>query len=394
MSESRNPRAARALALESERTPRGHKAAADAGIERAPRRGHGRITLREVAEAAGVTSITVSRYLREPAVVGPHTAARIRDALAATGYLPNKQAGLLASGHSNIVAVVLPNLANSIFAETAQGLADTLQAAGHELLIASSGYSLEREEQQLRALLGWRPAAVVITGRRHSAGALELLTSVRRADTPVIEIWDWHLPTERAVRRGEHFTQVGFSHDEVGRAMAQHLLQAGHRRLAYVDSGVAEDYRAHERGLAFAAAARDAGATAEVFVAPPGEPFDAGRRMLAPLLASQPAKPGAKPQAAFTAAAFANDHLASGALLEAARQRVPVPERLALLGFGDFAWARQLDPPLSSVALPRYDIGVCAARAVLDELAGSDAAAPQAMRWSLVARASTVGGDT
>lgn len=372
--------------------------------ERSARRGHGRITLRDVAEAAGVTSITVSRYLREPAVVAADTAARIRDALAATGYLPNKQAGLLASGRSNIVAALLPNLANSIFAETAQGLSDTLQAAGHELLIASTGYSLEREEEQLRALLGWHPAAVVVTGRRHSPDALALLAAARRAGTPVIEIWDWQPRGEALPVRAERFAQVGFSHDEVGRAMAQHLLAAGHRRLAYVDSGVAEDYRAHERGIAFAAAARRVGAEVAVLVAPLGDPFNAGREMLGRLLApaapavpeapTAPGKPtrGGRREKApplFTAAAFANDHLASGALLEASRRRVPVPGRLALLGFGDFAWARQLDPPLSSVALPRYEIGVAAARVLLDALSGQRAAAPRALTWTLVAREST-----
>ncbi len=373
---------------------------ADSG-ERAARRGHGRITLRDVAEAAGVTSITVSRYLREPEVVAADTAARIREALAATGYLPNKQAGLLASGRSNIVAALLPNLANSIFAETAQGLSDTLQAAGHELLIASTGYSLEREEEQLRALLGWHPAAVVVTGRRHAPDALALLAAARRAGTPVIEIWDGQPSGGLQPARAERFAQVGFSHDEVGRAMAEHLLAAGHRRLAYVDSGVAEDYRAHERGLAFAAAARRAGAEVAVLAAPLGDPFNAGREMLGRLLApATPARPAAPAKRArsggsekatplFTAAAFANDHLASGALLEASRRRVSVPGRLALLGFGDFAWARQLDPPLSSVALPRYEIGVAAARALLDALSGQRAAAPQTLAWTLVAREST-----
>ncbi len=350
------------------------------------RRGHGRITLRDVAEAAGVTAITVSRFLREPALVAGETAERIREALAQTGYVPNKQAGQLASGVSNIVAALLPNLANSIFAETAQGLSDTLQAAGHELLIASTGYSLEREEEQLRALLGWHPAAVVVTGRRHSPGAITLLANARRAGTPVIEIWDWHLPAERSARHGEHYTQIGFSHDEVGRAMAQHLLDAGHRRVAYVDSGVAEDYRARERGLAFTEAARKAGAEVAVLAAPAGDPFNAGREVLKRLLGGR----GAAAQGV-TAAAFANDHLASGALLEAARRHVAIPGRLALLGFGDFAWARQLDPPLSSVALPRYEIGVAAAQALLDALRGGRAAVKQSLPWRLVARASTLG---
>ena len=346
---------------------------------RLARRGHGRVTLQEVAAAAGVTSITVSRFLREPAVVAPATAERIRGALAQTGYVPNKQAGLLASGVSNIVAALLPNLANSIFAETAQGLSDGLQAAGFELLIASTGYSLDREEQQLRALLGWHPAAVVVTGRRHAAGALQLLAQAKAAGMPVIEIWDHH-PPEPGARRTT-FTQIGFNHDEVGRAMAGHLLAAGHRKLAYVDSGVAEDYRAHERGLAFATAAREAGARVTVCVAPAGDAFDAGRHVLDELL-----RPGA---AAVTAAAFANDHLASGALLEAARRKVAVPGRLALLGFGDFAIARQLSPALSSVQLPRQAIGSETARSLLDALKHGKPAQSASLPWALVARGSS-----
>jgi LacI family transcriptional regulator, gluconate utilization system Gnt-I transcriptional repressor len=343
--------------------------------ERKSRSGHGRATLRDVAEAAAVTPITVSRYLRQPDRVAADTAARIVAALSATGYVPNKQAGLLASGRSNIVAALLPNLANSIFAETAQGLSDTLQAHGHELLIAATGYSLEREEEQLRALLGWHPAAVVVTGRRHSAGALKLLRRAQAEGTPVIEIWD------HAGRGSGGFTQVGFGHDEVGRAMAQHLLRAGHRRIAYVDSGVAEDYRAHERGQAFAAAAREAGAAVDVLTAPQGDAFDAGRHMLGALLkAAQPA---------LTAAAFANDPLACGALLEASRRGVAVPDRLALLGFGDFALARQLSPALSSVQLPRYDIGRVAASSLLESLRGGRPAPSQGLGWTLVARGST-----
>ncbi len=333
--------------------------------------------MRDVAAAAGVTAITVSRFLHEPEVVSAGTAERIRAALASTGYVPNKQAGLLASGVSNMVAVLLPNLANSIFAETAQGLSTGLQAAGRELLIASTNYLLEREEELLRALLGWHPAAVVVTGRRHSAGALALLTEAQAAGTPVIEIWDHHAaPGGRAA-----FTQIGFDHDDVGRAMAQHLLAAGHQRLAYVDSGVAADYRAHERGIAFAKTARAAGAQVQVIVAPAGDTFDAGRQVLAGLVKRGPQR--------VTAAAFANDNLACGALLEASRQHIKVPGQLAILGFGDFAIARQLEPALSSVHLPRLEIGIEAARSLLEALGGGQAAASLLLPWAIVSRAST-----
>jgi len=93
-------------------------------------------------------------------------------------------------GSARMVAALIPSIANSIFAETVQGLADALQGSGCELLLASTGYSVEREEEQLRALLGWFPSALVITGRRHTPGALALLRQAQARGTPVIEIWD------------------------------------------------------------------------------------------------------------------------------------------------------------------------------------------------------------
>jgi LacI family gluconate utilization system Gnt-I transcriptional repressor len=340
------------------------------------RRGHGRQTLQAVAAQAGVTAMTVSRFLREPQRVAPGTAERIRQALADTGYVPNKQAGQLASGQSNMVAAIIPSIANSIFAETVQGLSDGLQPAGHELLLASTGYSLEREEEQLRALLGWFPSALVVTGRRHSPGALALLRGARAQGTPVVEVWD-----QPGENEADEFTQVGFNHEQVGRTMAAHLLARGHRRLAYVDSSVSEDFRAHERGDGFAAAARGSGATVQVLKAPSGDAFDAGRSTLAALLAAGSTR--------VTAAAFANDHLACGALLEAQARGIAVPAAIALMGFGDFAIGRQLQPALTTVRPPRYEIGREAARLLLAALHGTAMPARLALSTELVPRFST-----
>lgn len=346
------------------------------------RRGHGRVTLEDVARAAGVTKITVSRYFREPGKVAPETAARIATALQSHAYVPNKQAGMLASGRSRVVAAIVPSLANSVFAETVQGLSEGLQAAGYELLLASSGYSQEREEEQVRAVLGWSPDALAVTGRHHTPGARALLQAAVAAGTPIIEMWDRQ-------PRGAAFVQVGFDHAEVGRAMARHLLAAGHRRLVYVDTGVAADFRAHERGQAFVAAVRAAGdgRTAEVISAPPGDAFDGGRAALVAMLDAR-----GRPRA--DAMAFANDHLACGAWLEAQARRIAVPRTLALMGFGDFALSRQLAGGLTTVQPPRYEIGRETATTMLRLMQTGLAGAPVAglgreVPWKLVERGST-----
>ena len=339
------------------------------------RRGHGRPTLHDVAEVAEVTRITVSRFLRQPELVARETAERIGRAIEEIGYVPNRQAGQLASGLSQIVAALIPNVGHSIFAETIQGLSEGLHDSGYELLLLSTGYSLEREEQQLRTLGGWSPVALVVTGRRHTPGALRLLQGAQANGTRVIEIWD---------RRGDAdavdgFAQIGFDHADVGKSMARHLLAQGHRSMAYVDSGVAEDYRAHERGKGFAAQARAGGAAVKTLRAATGDAFDAGRRMLPQLLETKA-----------TAVAFANDHLACGALMQARAQGVEVPGRLALLGFGDFPIGRQLTPALSTMRPPTAEIGRAAAAAVLAAIADDTEPESIALPCELIARGSSV----
>ena len=236
---------------------------------------------------------------------------------------------------------------------------------------------IEREEDQLRAVLGWSPAGIVVTGRRHTRGTLELLRQARASGTPMVEIWDYH--PEAMVADG--VAQVGFDHAEVGRAMALHLLGLGHRRLVYVDSGVAEDFRAHERGAAFAAVVKASGAQAKVVRAMAGDALDAGREVVAALLGSGPRR--------VSAFAFANDHLACGALLEAQARGFAVPGDLALLGFGDFPIGRQLSPPLSTVRPPRYEIGHAAAAALVHALATGAQTSNRKLEWELIARGST-----
>lgn len=300
-----------------------------------------RVTLADVARHAGVTTMTVSRFLRTPEQVAPSTAVRVLAALERTGYVANKQAGILATGTSSMVAAIIPNITHSIFSETIQGLSDSLETHGFELLLASSGYSLEREQKQIRAVLGWAPFALVLTGRHHAPGSQQLLQAAHVAGTPVVEMWD-HSPSQ------PEFAHIGFDHAAAGALMAQHLVSRDYQDLVYVDSGVAEDFRAHERGKGFAQTAASLGAGASRIQAALGDPIAAGRKVLQNLLRTTRLP---------RAIAFANDQLAVGALLEAIDQHIAVPERLALLGFGDFPMAAQVGGGLSTVATPCYEIG-------------------------------------
>ncbi len=180
-------------------------------------------TLIDVARVAGVSPITVSRTLGRPEAVAPATRRRVLEAVRATAYVPNLAAGSLASSRSRLVAIFLPTIANSIFADTVQALTERLAVAGYQTLLGLTGYSAEQEEHLLEAVLGRRPDGIVLTGTEHSQVSRERLA---RVGIPLVEVWDLCAKPLDML--------VGFSHEAVGAAVAQYLLGKGYRRVSLV----------------------------------------------------------------------------------------------------------------------------------------------------------------
>ena len=313
------------------------------------RRGAGRVTLNAVARAAGVSAITVSRYFNQPEQVSPERRERIAAVVAELGYVPNLVAGGLASARGKIVGMIIPNISGPIFANTIQGFSDTLSRHGYQLLLASSYFDIEQEENAVRAFLGWSPAALVLTSHFHSAGTEKMLAE---ADIPVIETWDYQPDREPM--------QIGFSHFEVGVTAARHLLEKGYQRIAFVQNSAPGDFSALERRDGYAATLRGAGREPWAF-APDADrtPFEAGKQAMEALMNASP-----RPDAII----FANDNLAAGGLLAGQRAGIRIPEDCAVLGFGDYPFAEMLLPSLSTIKPPALEIGVLAATRVLESL--------------------------
>src|SRR4030088_2043864 len=130
-----------------------------------PNEPHSAPTLSAVARLAGVSSITVSRVVRLPDLVAPETRGRVEAAMRELGYVPNQSAGALASGaRTRSVGVLVPTIANSIFADTVQGLSDELEPRGYAVILAQSRYDAAREDHMLAALLSRRPEAIIMVG--------------------------------------------------------------------------------------------------------------------------------------------------------------------------------------------------------------------------------------
>ncbi len=302
--------------------------------------------MEDVARLAGVAVVTVSRVLNAPEQVAPATRKAVQDVIEQVGYLPNLVAGGLASNRSGVVAVVVPTITNSIFADTVQGLSDALEPAGFSILLGQTGYDDERERALLSTMLGRRVESLVVIGCAQAPPARALLAAAR---IPVVQTWDLIDDPVDMI--------VGFSNFDAGRAVAAHLLDRGYRRVAFLGGG---DPRSFARGQGFRAALRDRGLAPahDIELASPAA-IDAGREALERLLANEP-----EVEAAF----FTTDVFAAGALLACRRAGVAVPGRMAIVGFGDLEIARHLD--LTTVRIRGYDIGRTAADMVLDSLDG------------------------
>ena len=315
---------------------------------RRARRGSGAVTLHDVAKLAGVAPITASRALNHPTQVSDEVRQKVREAIARTGYVPNRLAGGLASTRSRLVAAVVPTIAGPVFLETVQSLTESLAEHGYQLMLGQAGYAGSREDALLEAIIGRRPDGIVLTGILHSAeGRRRLLAS----GIPVVETWDL-TPTPIDML-------VGFSHVEVGRAVARFLHARGRRHLAVVTG---DDERAMRRFAALRDEAQLLG-LAEVRCAPVTAPttLRSGRTATAGLLAADPR---------IDAVFCSSDLLALGVLTEARVQGASVPDRLAVVGFGDLEFAADLDPALTTVHIKGAAIGRQAAQFIVDRAEG------------------------
>jgi LacI family transcriptional regulator, gluconate utilization system Gnt-I transcriptional repressor len=349
------------------------------------------VKLSDVAAAADVAPMTVSRVLNAPERVSAATAQRVRAAIDQLGYVPNLVAGGLSSRRTRMVAAIVPTMAHPMFAELVQNFSDVLRARGYEVMLSLSGYGEVSEAALVRAVLARRPDALVLTGATHDAPTYQMLTD---AAIPVVEIFD--------VASQPIDMLVGVDHAAAGAAVAEYFRRKGHTRFAVFG---ASDARAQLRATSFAAAAREARGTvlAETIIPAPST-IGAGRTalrdllpaLMRPLATGGAATGGAATGGAATGGATdpvalfcSSDLVAFGALVEARANGVAVPERLAVCGFGDFELSAASDPPFSTVSVEGARIGRHAATFVLERLGGAVAAPRVQVPFRIVERASS-----
>jgi LacI family transcriptional regulator, gluconate utilization system Gnt-I transcriptional repressor len=299
-------------------------------------------TLSAVASLAGVSAITVSRVVRLPEMVAPQTRAKVEAAMRELGYVPNQLAGALAGARTKSVGVLVPTIANSIFADTVQGLSDELEPLGYAVILAQSRYDAGREDRMLSALLSRRPEAIIMVGSPATEDGARLL---RRAGIPIVETWE--LPPEPLD------AVAGFDNFAAGVAVAKHLVAQGRKNLAFIGG---DDPRATRRWNGFNDTALAAG------IKPPRRlVLDRNASGSIAALADLPGVDAVFAANDAHAIGFMAGLRKAGLLRDGPASEQPV----AVVGLGDLEMGRLISPSLSTIRVHGDAIGRTAAKLIL-----------------------------
>jgi LacI family transcriptional regulator len=330
-------------------------------------------TLKELAARAGVHPATISRVANnDPHLrIGPATRKRIEALLKETGYQPDPMARGLKTRQSFVLAMVIPDITNSLFAGIFKGLEEAAGERGFSVLLCNTDGDPKRERAHLETLRARRVAGVVL------ASSFLKDPSVRWLKARGVP----HVLVNRYSDTSHAF--VGSDDVAGGRLATRHLIELGHRRIAHLGGGMGTSTgRLRSRGYreALAEAGLPPDPALEAVTGYVEDPATEGMDLLLDL-ADPP-----------TAVFAGNDLVAAGALTAAQRRGLRVPGELAVVGYNDIPLARR--PRLTTIHVPMHEFGRQSARILLEQVAsGSPSGERVIFEPELVVRGTTVSPD-
>jgi LacI family gluconate utilization system Gnt-I transcriptional repressor len=298
------------------------------------------LTIQDVANRAGVSSATVSRFFSRRNVVSEAAAARIQEAVDALGYMPNLLAGGLASQRTKLVAIVVPALSQSPFERTIETIVDALAIEGYTAMLCLTGTNEQNLNSALNTALGRRAEAIILTGILANPEARQ-----RLRDTGVTIIETWGLPHDPID------CAVGFSHKAVGEATAEYVHRRGYQQPLII---TAKGTRASERSEGFVRRWQELTTShlEEIDVESPSS-FSQARAVFRKVRALD-----FKPDVIVAG----SDSMAMGLIVEATHAKIAIPDELAIIGFGNQPIAADMRPSITTVSIDGARIGREAAR--------------------------------
>lgn len=295
--------------------------------------------MEDVARAAGVSRMTVSRALKSDSPVSPQTRARILKIVRKLNYVPDQSAGTLSTRRSGFAATLVPSLNNLHFAESVQALNEQLEQIGLQMLLGHTGYSAEREERLIESMLKRRPEVIVLPFDGHTPRTIKLL---KQANVPVIE--QWEVPSKPVGY------SIGFSNWQAARKMTSALIERGYRNIAFVSESEDAWTRGAARRAGFEDAMQSAGLSAHRMVryGKPPISIEDGYHIGS----------GYKEHFADADCIFCvSDAPAFGVLSALKSQQIRVPQDIAVVGFGNFEVSRFSSPTISTVEVDARGLG-------------------------------------
>lgn len=330
------------------------------------------ITIREVAQLAGVSQATAARALNGYGSVSEETMRRVTTAAGQLGYTPNSVAQALRRGQSQLIGFVPSDLQNPFFSTVARNVADRVEAAGYTLLISSSDEDINREQrivENLRATLvsGIMVAPALGANKSH-------LIELGKRKIPLVLI-------DREIA-GLHADVVKTENVDGSRAAVDHLLDRGHRRIALLIDDLripssAERLAGYRTALGARGFSVDESLVISTRSAARADCYQAAHELLT--------------RSETPTAIFAGDNYLTLSVVRVAHDLgLSIPDQLSLVGFDDFDFAAALRPALTVVAQPVAELGCAAAELMLKRLAGDSSPAIEiSLPTTLIERGST-----
>lgn len=307
-----------------------------------------RITLNDIAELAGVTKMTVSRYLRTPEKVKPETAERIASVIAEVGFEPDPDNPAMSSVSVPRIGVLIPSFHNQIFADLLAGIESVTAAHGYQTLVVNYDYDRQREEEQIAAVLAFNVKGLLLTESVHTLRAEKYLNA---AKIPVAEVMGLSDNPGRI--------NVGFDNVKAGFDMTNMLLASGKQHIIYF--GSMSDVRDEQRYAGYCDAMNRAGLAVGRIAPNKVSSVSIGTGMMT--LARQM-------YASMDGILCTNDDLAVGVLQECMASGIAIPQEMAIAGFHGLEIGQVVSPRLASVLTPRAEMGKVATEILIKKIKG------------------------
>ncbi len=312
------------------------------------------VRLKDIAQLAGVSVMTVSKALRDAPDVSAATKSKIKLLAAQTGYVPDSSAQGLRTKTTKLFGLLIPATTNPIYARIVYAIEERAYELGYDLLIAHTLNMPEREDACLRRLLSRRVDGLFITPVYRFEAEARIYQEIVARKVPTVLLGS---PAPFC----KNFVSIEIEELVASYNVTKHLLQLGHKKIAYLTGPPAAPW-AHERFEGYRRAFREAGLEVDdklVFAA--GSTLEDGAKAALQML-----NEGCHP----TAVQAVSDLVAIGCAETLLQQGLKIPGDISVAGYGNILAAEFYRVPLTTVSQPKYRLGIAAVETMMNLIRG------------------------